>query len=116
MWLPSYSKQNNYYPPHILISVVMVSLPKMFDTVHIILRITMLSSNSELSFDAGMDSVLVSDCCISSPSFVPSLNTLVMVILNFGGGTGVFSSVQFMVAPCGGMVPFPSRQNILPIG
>ena len=98
-------------------SVVMVSLPKLFDTLHIILRIFVLSTKSELSFDAGMDSVLVSDCCISSPSFVPSLefNTLIMVILNFGGGTGVSSSVQFMVAPCGGMVPFPSRQNDLPI-
>ena len=62
----------------------------------------MPSSNSTLNCDADMDRILSSDGGVSSLSLL-SLNTFITVMLNFGGGTGVSSSVQFMVAPCGGI-------------
>ena len=106
-----HSNTVEHHIPHTLMIVFMLSLPKRFDTLHIISRAAVPSSNSKLSCDADMDIVLVSECSMTLSSL-----KFDMVILNFGGGTGVFSRVQFIVAPSGGRVSFPSKQKFLPMG
>ena len=104
-----------HHIPHTLMIVFMLSLPKRFDTLHIISRAAVPSSNSKLSCDADMDIVLVSEYSVGI--LIPSSLkfNLDMAILKFGGGTGVFSRVQFIVAPCGGRVSFSSKQKFLPM-
>ena len=105
-----------HHIPHTLMIVFMLSLPKRFDTLHIISRAAMPSSNSKLSCDADMDIVLVSEYSVGILTPSPlKFNNLDTVILKFGGGSGVFSRVQFIVAPCGGRVSIPSKQKFLPM-